>query len=172
MSKAKYSTENIGHFGLAFKKYTHFTSPIRRYPDMLVHRELINALNKGKPHIDLEKKCIHNSKKEKNAIQAEREYRNYVLLWMIRKKENEVCEAVISSVKEWGAYVRLNEYLCEGLVHISKLKKMGAFYFDNKKETIINKKTGNHLSLGDSVTVKIERINLNHGELDLSIESI
>ena len=169
MSKAKYSTENIGHFGLAFKKYTHFTSPIRRYPDMLVHRELINALNKGKAHIDLEKKCIHNSKKEKNAIQAEREYRNYLLLWMIRNKEQERCEGTISSIKEWGMYVRLNEYLCEGLVHISKLKKMGPFYFDTKKETIINKKTGNHFSLGDPLSVKIEKINLNYGELDLSV---
>ena len=88
---------------------------------------------------------------------------------MIREKEQERCEGTISSIKEWGMYVRLNEYLCEGLVHISKLKKLGPFYFDAKKETIINKKTGNNFSLGDPLSVKIEKINLNYGELDLSL---
>ena len=169
MSKAKYSTENVGHFGLAFKKYTHFTSPIRRYPDILVHRELSNALHKKIGDMDLETKCTHSSKKEKNAIQAEREYRNYLLLWMIRGKENEICEGTITSIKEWGMYVKLNNYLCEGLVPMHKLKKTGPFYFDKKKEIILNKKNGHYFSLGDSISVKIEKINLNYGELDLSI---
>tara|TARA_B100001029_G_C15050849_1_gene450613 strand:- start:173 stop:2230 length:2058 start_codon:yes stop_codon:yes gene_type:complete len=169
MAKAKYSTDNIGHFGLGFKKYTHFTSPIRRYPDILVHRELNRAIKKRDDNIDLETKCIYSSKKEKNAIQAEREYKNYLLLWMIRNKENTICEGTVSSIKEWGIYVSLNEYLCEGLLHISRLKKLGPFYFDQKKEIIINKKSGKIFSLGDTISVKIEKINLNYRQLDLSI---
>ena len=169
MAKAKYSTDNIGHFGLGFKKYTHFTSPIRRYPDILVHRELNRAMKKRDDNIDLETKCIYSSKKEKNAIQAEREYKNYLLLWMIRNKENTICEGTISSIKEWCIYVSLNEYLCEGLIHISRLKKLGPFYFDQKKEIIINKKSGKIFSLGDTISVNIEKINLNYRELDLSI---
>ena len=169
MAKAKYSTDNIGHFGLGFKKYTHFTSPIRRYPDMLVHRELIKSINKIKSNNDLENKCVYSSKKEKNAIQAEREYKNYLLLWMIRNKVNTICEGTISSIKEWGVYVSLNDYLCEGLVSMSRLKKLGPLYFDHKTETIINKKTGKSLLLGDPISVKIEKINLNYRELDLSI---
>ena len=88
---------------------------------------------------------------------------------MIREKENEICEGTITSIKEWGMYVKLNNYLCEGLVSISKLKKTGPFYFDSKKEIILNKKNGHHFALGDSISVKIEKINLNYGELDLSI---
>ena len=133
MSKAKYSTENIGHFGLGFKNYTHFTSPIRRYSDMLVHREL----DKKREGIEnLESICSNISKKEINAIKAEREYKNYLLLWMIRDKINEVCNGKITSVKEWGLYVRLNEFLCEGLVPISSLRKGGQFYFDEKKKEL------------------------------------
>ena len=169
MAKAQYSTDNIGHFGLGFKKYTHFTSPIRRYPDILVHRELSRAIQKRGANIDLEARCISCSKKEKNAIQAEREYKNYLLLWMIRNKGGVTCKGTISSIKEWGMYVSLNEYLCEGLVHISRLKKLGPFYFDQKKEIIINKKSGKIFSLGELISVKIEKINLNYRELDLSI---
>jgi len=169
MAKAQYSTDNIGHFGLGFKKYTHFTSPIRRYPDILVHRELSKALKKKSANMDLENMCIYSSKKEKNATQAEREYKNYLLLWMIRNKENTICEGTISSIKEWGMYISLNDYFCEGLVHISRLKKLGPFYFDHKKEIIINKKNGKSFSLGEPISVKIEKINLNYRELDLSI---
>ena len=164
MSKAKYSTENIGHFGLGFKNYTHFTSPIRRYSDILVHRELDK---KTEGIENLESICSNISKKEINAIKAEREYKNYLLLWMIRDKINEVCNGKITSVKEWGLYVKLNEFLCEGLVPISSLRKVGQFYFDEKKERIINKKTGKQYKIGQEVEVEIQKINLNYGELDL-----
>ena len=116
---------------------------------LLVHRELIKSLNKIKSNKDLENQCVYSSKKEKNAIQAEREYKNYLLLWMIRNKVNTICEGTISSIKEWGIYVSLNDYLCEALISISRLKKLGPLYFDRKTETIINKKTGKSLLLGN-----------------------
>ena len=166
MSKAKYTTENIGHFGLGFKRYSHFTSPIRRYSDMVTHRCLENIIKKD---YDLEKSCIHISKKEKNAIQAERDYKNYLLLWMAKDKVNTVCKGKISSVKDWGLYVKLNEFLCEGLVSISSLKRSGRYYYDAQKEKIINKKTGNYYEISQEVDVKIEKINLNYGEMDLII---
>ena len=88
---------------------------------------------------------------------------------MIREKENTICEGTVMTTKEWGIYVKLNDYLCEGLVSLSSLKKLGPCYFDKKQESIINKKTGNYFSLGDIISVKIEKIELNYGELDLSI---
>ena len=109
------------------------------------------------------------SQKEKNAVQAEREYRNYLLLWMVQKQEESVFEGTVSSVKEWGVYVKLTDHLCEGLVSLVKLKKLAPFYFDKKKEIIINKKTGEFLSFGKHVSVKIEKINLNYREMDLTI---
>jgi len=171
MAKAEYSTNNIGHFGLGFKNYSHFTSPIRRYPDILVHRILESILKKQKKKIpDLENLCQKSSQKERIAIKAERDYTRFLLIWLVRKKVGEICNATISSIKDWGIYAEIDEYLCEGMISISSLKKAGSFYYNNKKNQMINKRNGEVLSLGDKICVKIEKVNLSRSELDLIIQ--
>ena len=126
MSKAEYSTKNIGHFGLGFEKYSHFTSPIRRYPDLLAHRQLNYIIEKENAiTTNLEDLCKISSKKERNAIKAERDYMKFLLLWLIKDKKGAETQATITAIKEWGVYAELNEYLCEGLIPLSSLKKSG-----------------------------------------------
>ena len=135
MSKAEYSDKNIGHFGLGFNVYTHFTSPIRRYPDILVHRILKDKLQKKKIKIDnLTGICANSSKRERLAIKAEREYLKFILLWLVKDKVGETTSATIISIKDWGVYAELDEYLCEGMISLKKLKKEGNFYYCNKKK--------------------------------------
>ena len=168
MAKAQYTTKNIGHFGLGFEKYTHFTSPIRRYPDILVHRILHNVvLNKIKPKENLETSCINASKKERFAIKAERDYLKFILLWLVKDQVGQIKNATITSIKEWGVYAELDDYLCEGMISISSLKSQGDFYFCENRNLMINKINGDALSLGNNVTVEISKINLQRGELDL-----
>ena len=170
MSKAEYSTKNIGHFGLGFEKYSHFTSPIRRYPDILAHRQLDCIIKKEKATTNnLEDLCKISSKKERNAIKAERDYMKFLLLWLIKDKKNITTYATITSIKEWGVYAELNEYLCEGLIQISSLKKSGNYYYNKNKNEIIDKKTGESLFLGKNISVTIEKIDLMKYELDLSL---
>ena len=170
MSKAEYSTKNIGHFGLGFEKYSHFTSPIRRYPDLLAHRQLNYIIKKEKAiTTNLENLCKISSKKERNAIKAERDYMKFLLLWLIKDKKDTETQATITSIKEWGVYAELNEYLCEGLIPISSLKKSGNYYYNNTKNEIINKKNGERLFLGKNISVAIENIDLMKYELDLAL---
>jgi len=170
MSKAEYSTKNIGHFGLGFEKYSHFTSPIRRYPDILAHRQLDSIIKKEKATTrNLEDLCKISSKKERNAIKAERDYMKFLLLWLVKDKKNITTYATITSVKEWGVYAELNEYLCEGLIPLSSLKKSGNYYYNRNKNEIIDKKNGESLFLGKNISVTIENINLMKYELDLSL---
>ena len=168
MSKAEYSVKNIGHFGLGFKDYTHFTSPIRRYPDILVHRILNDKLQKKKNNINnLKSLCLNSSKKERLAIKAEREYLKFILLWLVKDKVGETTTATIISIKEWGIYAELDDYLCEGMISLKSLKKEGNFYYCNKKNEMINKINGESLYLGKKLMVKITSINLQRGELDI-----
>lgn len=168
MAKAQYTTKNIGHFGLGFEKYTHFTSPIRRYPDILVHRILHDVvLNKIKPKENLETTCINASKKERFAIKAERDYLKFILLWLVKDQVGEIKTATITSIKGWGVYAELDDYLCEGMISLSSLKSQGDFYFCENRNLMINKINGDTLSLGNNVTVEISKINLQRGELDL-----
>ena len=170
MSKAEYSTKNIGHFGLGFEKYSHFTSPIRRYPDLLAHRQLNYIIEKENAiTTNLEDLCKISSKKERNAIKAERDYMKFLLLWLIKDKKGAETQATITAVKEWGVYAELNEYLCEGLIPLSSLKKSGNYYYNNTKNEIINKKNGENLFLGKNISVAIENIDLMKYELDLAI---
>ena len=170
MSKAEYSTKNIGHFGLGFEKYSHFTSPIRRYPDLLAHRQLNYIIEKENAiTTNLEDLCKISSKKERNAIKAERDYMKFLLLWLIKDKKDEETQATITAIKEWGVYAELNEYLCEGLIPLSSLKKSGNYYYNNTKNEIINKKNGESLFLGKNISVAIENIDLMKYELDLAI---
>jgi len=169
MSKAQYSTKNIGHFGLGFENYSHFTSPIRRYPDILVHRILDDIISKKKRKIlNLEFLCRQASQKERGAIKAERDYMKFILLWLVKDKIGEVKKATITSIKEWGVYAELDDYLCEGMVSLSSLKSIGNFYHNNKNE-MINKINGEALSLGQKISVEIKNINMERGQLDLII---
>ena len=168
MSKAEYSVKNIGHFGLGFKDYTHFTSPIRRYPDILVHRILNDKLQKKKNNINnLNGLCLNSSKKERLAIKAEREYLKFILLWLVKDKVGETSTATIISIKEWGIYAELDDYLCEGMISLKSLKREGNFYYCNKKNEMINKINGESLYLGKKLMVTITSINLQRGELDI-----
>lgn len=170
MAKAEYSTNNIGHFGLGFQKYSHFTSPIRRYPDILVHRVLDNFLSQKKiKNSNLESLCRQSSKKERSAIKAERDYMKFILLWLVKDQVGQSTSATITSIKEWGVYAELDKYLCEGMISLSSLKHIGDFYYNKTKNEMVNKINGEVLHLGQKLSVEIDRVNTQRGELDLII---
>jgi ribonuclease R len=167
MQKAKYSIHNIGHYGLAFPYYTHFTSPIRRYPDMMVHRLLEKYLSKGKSvnQDEYEEYCEHCSTQEQTAANAERESIKYKQVEFMVDKVGQVYDGVISGVTEWGLYVELNENKCEGLV---PMRDLGDDYytFDDKNYCLIGRRTKQTYRLGDPLRVKIAKANLPKKQLD------
>ncbi len=172
MSKAIYSNENTGHFGLAFEYYTHFTSPIRRYPDLLVHRIVEKFLHNEKLDkteiIRLEKGADLATEREISAAEAERESIKYKQAEYMAGHIGEVFEGVISGVTSWGIYVQLKDTLSEGMVHISKLGE-DFFKLDEKKYQIIGEKTAKKFKLMDSVKVKIESIDLDRNNINMSL---
>jgi ribonuclease R len=170
MAKAVYSTDNIGHYGLAFKHYTHFTSPIRRYPDMMVHRLLTMYLDKENPggKEKYEKLCDHSSKMERLATEAERASIKYKQVEFMRDKLGIQYEGVISGVTEWGIYVEIIENQCEGMIHIRELAD--DFYeYDEENYCIKGRHTGKEYMLGDRVDVEVVKADLQKKQLDYKL---
>jgi ribonuclease R len=158
MAKAIYSTKNIGHFGLAFDYYTHFTSPIRRYPDMLVHRIVASHLD-GKPitrreYTSLERMCITASEQEAKAVSAERDSIRYKQVEYLSARIGQEFDAVISGVTDWGIYVEDKVTASEGLV---RMKAIGTDFFEHrpKEYAVVGQRTKKKYALGDSVRVKL-----------------
>ncbi len=172
-AKAVYSTYNIGHYGLAFSHYTHFTSPIRRYPDLMVHRLVEKYILTGKKETltreELEEKCEHCSACEQEAAQAERDsIKLFQTMWM-NDHIGEILPGHICGVTEFGLFVQLDESRCEGLVHISKIGEPGEYWqYDEKNYRLVceNKKS---YTLGDAVTVKVVRADINRAQIDFEI---
>ena len=171
MSKAIYTINNIGHYGLAFDYYTHFTSPIRRYPDVLVHRLLESYLN-GQEKINtkaIEKACIHSSNKEQLATKAERDSVKYMQVKFMEDKINQLYEGVISGVTDRGIYVEIIENKCEGLVKISEIE--GDFFtYDESLHCLQGQRTKKKYQLGDSVSVIVKKADLMKRQLDFILD--
>lgn len=173
MAKAIYSTDNIGHYGLGFDYYTHFTSPIRRYPDMMVHRLLTRYMAGGRSvNVEkLEEECKHSSEMEKRASDAERASIKYKQVEYMSERLGEEYAGVITGVTEWGLYVELEENLCEGLVPIRDLAD-DYYDFDEKNFSLIGRRNGFRYRLGDKVTVKVARTDLAKKQLDFVIAGV
>jgi ribonuclease R len=167
MMKAKYSTVNIGHYGLAFEYYTHFTSPIRRYPDLMVHRLLTRYAEgaKSASQSKYEGLCEHSSDMELLASNAERASIKYKQVEFMADKIGEEFDAKISGVTEHGIYAEIEENHCEGLIAVRFLGDE-AFDFDDRNYCLVGRKTHHKFSLGDAIRIKVAKANLLHKQLD------
>ena len=170
MSKAVYTTQNIGHYGLAFDYYSHFTSPIRRYPDVMTHRLLQHYLdggNSAKQEV-YEEKCKHSSKREELASKAERDSIKYMQVKYMQDHKDEVFDGVITGVTEWGIYVEITKNKCEGMVRIRYIKS-DYYIFDEEQYAIVGQSTKQMYQLGDNVQVQVKKTDLERKHLDFNL---
>ena len=170
MAKAYYTTDNIGHYGLAFDSYTHFTSPIRRYPDMMVHRLLARYLEGGKSadKETLEALCEQASEREIIAAEAERASIKYKMVEFMKERIGQEFEGHISGLTEWGVYVELDETHIEGMSFLRDIE--GDFFqFDEEQYEIVGRSTGRRMTLGDAVRVRVKRADLQKRQLDFEL---
>jgi ribonuclease R len=170
MMKAKYSTYNIGHYGLAFDYYTHFTSPIRRYPDLMVHRLLTKYAEgaKSAEQKKYEEFCEHCSEMEQLAANAERSSIKYKQVEFLSDKIGQEFDATVSSVTEFGVYAEIDQYKCEGLIPVRSLGNE-AFDFDDRNFALVGRKTHKVFTLGDKLKIKIVRTDLYRKQVDFDL---
>ena len=170
MAKAVYSTDNVGHYGLAFDYYTHFTSPIRRYPDMMVHRLLERYLSGGRTvsATKYEDLCKHSSDMEQLAAKAERASIKYKQVEYMSERLGNIYDGVISGVTEWGLYVEINENKCEGMIPIRDLDD-DYYEFDEKNYNLTGRRNHKRFRLGDPVRIQVARANLERKQLDFTL---
>ena len=170
MAKAIYTTDNIGHYGLAFKFYTHFTSPIRRYPDTMVHRLLAlyldNAESQNKDYYEAQ--CQHASEREQIAANAERDSIKYKMIEFMQDKIGNEYEGSISGLTEWGMYVEIKPTMIEGMVALRDVKS-DFFEFDEQNYLIRGRRTGKVFRLGDAVKIRVKAANLEQRLLDYEL---
>jgi ribonuclease R len=173
MMKAYYSTKKTSHYGLAFDFYTHFTSPIRRYPDLMAHRLLFSYLNNGKSanDVEYEEKCKHSSQMEIQAAEAERASVKYKQVEYIKEFIGEQFDGIISGVTEWGIYVEITEYKCEGLVRLANLTD--DFYdYDEFNQWIIGRRSRKIFQLGGEIKVVVRQADLQKRQIDLDVVEV
>lgn len=170
MARAKYSTDNVGHYGLGFDYYTHFTSPIRRYPDMMVHRLLTHYLDKGKNEDKnrWEELCKHSSNREHLATEAERSSIKYKLAEFMQDKVGQEFEGTVSGITEWGMYVEIEPTKVEGMVMLREIKE-DFFIYDEKNFCLVGKATRKKFTLGDKVRIKVYKTNLEQKLIDYTL---
>lgn len=168
MAKAKYTTEPKGHFGLAFKHYTHFTSPIRRYPDMMVHRLLQHYLDGGKSpnEEEWEEKCLHSSTREKRAADSERASIKYKQVEFMSLAEEKDYDGIVAGVTEWGVFVEITETKCEGMIRVQDMKD-DYYDFDEKNMRLIGSRNKKMITLGDKVMVRVVATDIDRRTIDL-----
>ncbi|MBI3136726.1 MAG: ribonuclease R [Bacteroidetes bacterium] len=169
MAKAAYDTKNIGHYGLAFTHYAHFTSPIRRYADLVVHRVLFEVItNKIRHHSHLSATAKHISITERKAVEAERSSRKFFQAQFLKDKVGQVFDGTITGLTDWGLFVELNENFCEGMISLKSMKD-DRYYFDERDYVVVGANDNREFNVGDQVKVKLANVNLAKKQIDLEI---
>ena len=171
MAKAVYSAENIGHYGLSFDYYSHFTSPIRRYPDLMLHRILQNFLDKKPPNIsedEIEQQAKYFSNQEKKATEAERASTKFMQVVFMEDKVGREFAGTISGVTSYGIFVEITENKCEGLIRINAIKQ-DRFYFEEDGKKLVGKKYGDELKMGTKVTIEITKVDMVNRTIDMEL---
>lgn len=171
MDKARYSTENIGHYGLSFEFYTHFTSPIRRYPDLMVHREVKRRISGNKllsNKEEVESHAEHCSERERIAVEAERESTKLKKVEFIKDHLGESFSGVVSGISRFGIYVELDQILVDGMIHVRDLKD-DYYEYDEDAYAMVGTKHGTRYTVGDTITVTVVRADIDTREIDFFI---